>query len=241
MSPRPTPPCPHERGHATAICLLCRRDARILAQTRHRQLAMRGILALLVTGGVAAAIVEARTMFRGSGGTIVTERDAALGPAAEASATSTPDGSTATPAPATAAMVTSASAARVVSAPRAAAPMSPIVAEGRTPIGDSVTAIRTGTTVAVRFDTPSNRTRRADKFEHIVRTTLPAIYGPAVDTLLAAIPEGKLARGSELLTVLPTRGVRLPLAAGWTLAIWPETRPGQDGPLVIAYRASVIR
>jgi hypothetical protein len=120
-------------------------------------------------------------------------------------------------------------------------PMLPIVAEGTTRLRDSVVAIRTGDSVTVRFDTPRARTRRPEKFEQIVRATLPAIYGPIVDSVLVHIPTGDLTRGSDLLTELPTRGLRLSLGAGWALALWPATRPGQDGPLVVMYRAQVTR
>ena len=120
-------------------------------------------------------------------------------------------------------------------------PLAPIVAQGETPLDGGVFATRTGDTVAVHFDTPLTRTRRAEKFEQIVRATLPAVYGPSADSLLATIPAGKLARAGDLLTELPTRGLHLPIGAGWSLALWPETRQGQDGPLVVTYRAVVVR
>jgi hypothetical protein len=120
-------------------------------------------------------------------------------------------------------------------------PLLPIVAEGATRLRDSVVAIRRGDSVTVHFDTPRARTRRPEKFEQIVRATLPAIYGPFVDSLLVHIPAGDLTRGGNLLTELPTRGLRLSLGAGWALALWPETRPGQDGPLVVMYRAQVTK
>jgi hypothetical protein len=96
--------------------------------------------------------------------------------------------------------------------------------------------------VRVHFDTPSGRTRRPEKFEQIVRATLPAIYGPAVDSLLARIPAGTMATAGNLMTDLPKRGLRLSLGtAGWMLALWPETRLGHGGPLVTTYRAMVTR
>ena len=102
-------------------------------------------------------------------------------------------------------------------------------------------AVRAGNTVAVHFDTELMRTRRAEKFEQIVRATLPAVYGALADSALAAVPPGKLFAAADLLTKLPTTGLHLRAANGVTLAVWPETRPGRDGPLVIAYRASVVR
>jgi hypothetical protein len=104
-----------------------------------------------------------------------------------------------------------------------------------------VFAVRSGDSVRVAFDTPLARTRRPEKFERLVRATLPAIYGPRMDSLLATIPVGALAASGELLTDLPARGVHLPLGSDWTLGLWPETRPGHDGPLVVAYRSGVTR
>lgn len=120
-------------------------------------------------------------------------------------------------------------------------PLLPIVAEGTTRLRDSVVAIRSGDSVTVRFDTRHARTRRPEKFEEIVRATLPAIYGPMVESALERIPSGDLARSGDLLTDLPTRGLRLSLGDGWAVALWPATRPGQDGPLVVMYRAIVAR
>jgi hypothetical protein len=115
------------------------------------------------------------------------------------------------------------------------------VAEGRTELRDGLVAVRSGDTVAVHFDTPATRTRRFDKFERIVRETLPQVYGAVADSVLARVPAGQLARSGDLLTELPERGVHLPTGDGGTLALWPETRPGRDGPLVVTYRATLAR
>ena len=113
----------------------------------------------------------------------------------------------------------------------------PIVAEGRTELGDSVFAERTGAEVTVHFDTELLRTRLDEKFERIVRMTLPKIYGVEVGARLDSVSPGQFVRGGDLLTDLPTRGIPLALPArGRTLMLYPVTRPGQDGPLVIAYR-----
>jgi hypothetical protein len=101
---------------------------------------------------------------------------------------------------------------------------------------DSLYAERSGDTVVVHFDTSPARTRRADKFERIVRQTLHTVYGPVADTLLGTVPDGQLAAPNELLTVLPQRGIHLATPTGRRIALWPETRPGRDGPLVVAYR-----
>jgi hypothetical protein len=103
-----------------------------------------------------------------------------------------------------------------------------------------VTAVRGDTDVVVAFDTPETRTRRPEKFEQFVRTTLPLVYGSAMRNVLARIPDGTIAGQGELLTELPKRGVRIPLDGAWTIRLFPETRPGQDGPLVIRYRVTVV-
>ena len=116
-----------------------------------------------------------------------------------------------------------------------------LLPQGRTDLPDSVFAVRMGDTVVVHFDTSPLRTRRADKFELIVRQTLHAVYGTAADSALAAVPAGRLAAPNELLTTLPTRGVHLAGPSGAKLVLWPETRPGRDGPLVVAYRITIDR
>jgi len=45
----------------------------------------------------------------------------------------------------------------------------------------------------------------------------------------------------DLVSELTQQGVKLPPYDGWTVAVWPETRPGQDGPLVVSYRVTFIR
>jgi hypothetical protein len=118
---------------------------------------------------------------------------------------------------------------------------SPVVAEGHTDLPDSMFAVRKGDTVTVRFDTDLARTRRPEKFEQIVRATLPRVHGALADSLLARLPAGDLARHGDLLTELPLRGIRLDALNGLTMTLWPETRPGRDGPLVVAYRTTVSR
>jgi hypothetical protein len=121
------------------------------------------------------------------------------------------------------------------------APLSPIVKEGRTELGGDLIVERGADSLMLDFDTPATRTRRRDKFESVVRRTLPMLYGAAVDSVLRATPDGALVGDADLLAELPKRGVHLRVAQGWTLDVWPQTRPGQDGPLVIAYWARVTR
>jgi hypothetical protein len=126
-------------------------------------------------------------------------------------------------------------------APTPIVAIQPLLGPGRTDLADSLYAERIGDTVVVHFDTSPARTRRADKFEHIVRQTLHTVYGAVADTLLTTVPDGRLAAPNELLTVLPQRGIHLATPSGSRVALWPQTRPGRDGPLVIAYRTVVER
>jgi hypothetical protein len=122
-----------------------------------------------------------------------------------------------------------------------APPLKPIVAEGRTALRDGLVAVRRGDTVTVHFDTPLLRTRQPQKFEQLVRATLPSIYGAAVEAVLATVAAGDLIRGVDPTATTSTHGVYLPLAAGWSLALWPQTRPGRDGPLIVTYRTALTR
>ena len=106
---------------------------------------------------------------------------------------------------------------------------------------DTMVAERTGDTVRVSFDLLLSRTRRPEKFEAIMRATLPQVFGPAADSALQSLPAGSVARAGDLVATLPERGLRIPAAGGMTIAVWPETRAGRDGPLVVAYRALASR
>jgi hypothetical protein len=123
---------------------------------------------------------------------------------------------------------------------KVAAPISPVIPIGQSSISDGVTAVRADSGVTLSFDTPMLRTRIPDKFERFVRSTLPAVYGPGMDSVLARIPDGAIASQGDLTTELPARGVRIPIGATWMLQLYPETRPGQDGPLVVRYRVTVV-
>ncbi len=127
-----------------------------------------------------------------------------------------------------------------VSAALPATPAPPLVMDGRTELEGGMFAIRAGDTVTVYFDTPEARTRRPDKFEQIVRATLPAIHGSTADSILGALAPGALLGSADLVNDLPTRGVHLRSSDGRALTLWPETRAGRDGPLVVSYR-SVLR
>ena len=119
--------------------------------------------------------------------------------------------------------------------------IAPVVPLGRTTLRDTMVVDRMGDTVRVGFDLLLSRTRRPDKFEWIMRTTLPQVFGGLADSALRALPAGSVARAGDLVTTLPARGIRIPLADGRQIAVWPETRPGRDGPIVVAYRALAYR
>jgi hypothetical protein len=95
--------------------------------------------------------------------------------------------------------------------------------------------------VRLSFDNPDNRTRIPAKFEQFVRATLPQVYGAAADSALSRIPVGALARQGDLLTELPVHGMRIPLKGSWSIALYPETRQGRNGPLVVRYHTRVAR
>jgi hypothetical protein len=116
-----------------------------------------------------------------------------------------------------------------------------VLGEGRTALTDSIFAIRSGDSVTVNFDTKGNRTRRADKFEQMVRTTLPMVYGKGATSALDSVPQGSLLPSRDVIGELTSEGVHLRLDNGLRISLWPQTRPTNDGPLVVAYRVVVSR
>jgi hypothetical protein len=246
MSPTLDVSCTHERRPGTASCLYCRREVRLATRARHHRFFARAGSLALALAVVAMAGVSGMKAFTGwrppawirntaSAVMIVQSRDPTT---SHLMLVSSDSRGPATPAP----VVASVSPSILAPAARAPVPpLQPIVSQGTTVLPDSLVAVRSGDSVTLHFDTPGARTRRPEKFEQIVRSTLPAIYGPSVSSLLARIPIGRLAQAGDLLTELPTRGVRLSLGAGWILGVWPETRTGHDGPLVVTYRALVMR
>lgn len=124
---------------------------------------------------------------------------------------------------------------------KAAPPIVPVLRPGATELGEGFRAVRHGNVVTVQFDAPLLRTRRAEKFERWVRALLPRLYGPVADTLLAGVPVGELTAAGDLLADLPERGIHLPAIGDPVLTLWPETRPGSEGPLVIAFRVEPRR
>ena len=232
----PLETCTHERRPGTTVCLHCRHAARVAAQTKRKRLLLRASALAVVLAVVGAAGAM-------GAGAIRDHNDAARNTAQARIVVAS-----AQPAAKVSASDSSTFPSRVVQqgdvAPRLAnvgrAPLTPLLPQGQTDLPEGVVALRVDSTVTLSFDTPATRTRMPDKFERFVRRTQPEIYGPAADSLLAKIPAGALASQGNLLSDLPARGMKLPLDNGWMIALYPETRPGQDGPLVIRYRVSVV-
>ena len=126
-------------------------------------------------------------------------------------------------------------------ATRPTASVVPVVPPGQSVVGDSLLVTRADSFVTLSFDRTMIRTRIPDKFERFVRSTLPALYGAVADSALARIPTGGLASQGDLINELPARGMRIPVAPGLSIALYPITRSGRDGPLVTQYRTLVVR
>jgi len=243
-----------------AVCLHCLHADRVAARERRQRIIVRTTawtLSLVVVGIVGAAGVNAAGRHPDSalpGGSAKRTAPTAVAATRDSAASSVQQqGAPTTLVPAPAAHVDSAAHAPTVATPVAppvpavdSAPppnpvIGPILPQGRTNLVDSVFAVRRGDTVVVSFDTGPGRTRRADKFEALVRQTLRSVYGQIADTLLAAVPSGRLTTSNELVTTLPKQGLHLQGPHGPRIALWPETRPGRNGPLVVAYRTVVQR
>jgi hypothetical protein len=201
------------RPLAPSGCLRCRQDARSAARAKRVRLATRAGLAVMGVVVVIALIVGAWNAIASgnAGGT------------APADAQVSASGAVETP-------------ARPAARENAVAGIEPAIPEGRRDLGDSMYAVREGTQVTVYFDTDSLRTRFDWKFEGVVRATLPLVFGPEIRGALDSIPSGSLASGGNLVHELPSRGIPIRLG-NHTLRVWPVTRQGRDGPLVMAYRA----
>jgi hypothetical protein len=218
--------CPHDHRPGTTVCLHCRHASLLALRKRRRKSLLR----------IAGALLVVLALF--SGGTIGTL--AVRGYVAERGKTASGSPPIAQQAGtirlAVAGEAPARGAVRPVALHASTRQLSPIIGLGETPLADSIRALRADSAVTVFFDLPMIRTRRSDKFERFVRSTLPEIYGPAMDSLLALLPYGTIAQQGDLLTELPIRGARLSLANGWRLTVWPEIRPAYDGPLVVRYR-----
>jgi len=239
MSERIAPPCPHDVGPGIPVCLRCRKENRVATRERRR----RALFATAAIGLGVATIGAA-----GAAGMLDSELRAAGFAIPEASAPAAPSEAEPQSVPATApdtAPVVSVTPERtVVSVASVTTPpvaeLAPTIGEGKTSLRDGIVAQRHGDEIMVLFDTPAARTRRPEKFEAILRATLPQIFGAMVDSALDAMPAGTLVPPHGLTTDLPTQGLYVPVSGGSTLRIWPETRQGEDGPLVVRYRVLVV-
>lgn len=225
--------CTHERRPGTTVCLRCRYDSRIAARARLKRIVFRGATVVILC----AALVAAGTWL---GATAIRSNrhrasERALPLESEFADTSASPMSSSSPSRAA-----PRAAVQGKAAGPADAPFGPIVPVGETVLHDGITAIRDHGTVTLSFDTPLARTRIPEKFERLVRETLPEIYGPSVESVLARLARGGIALQGNLLTELPHRGVRIAAGDAWTIQLFPETRLGQDGPLVVRYRVSVV-
>lgn len=249
MSPQIPTDCPHELRPGVTVCLHCRRNAQEAQRSRWIRVGMRaGTAALVVAIGAGIVAGRGSELQESAEAALI---DSAAGiqqlAAAELPPPKPEQAPAAAAAPTTEAPKSAPVKAASVPAPAASSakaadvPLEPLVAPGRTDMGDGLYVERAGQTVTVHFDTPQTRTRRRDKFERVVRRTLPEVYGSAAEVLLSSIPEGTLVEPVDLVTELAERGVKLDAGDGWKVSLWPETRPGSDGPLVVSYRVAVTR
>lgn len=235
MSERIAPPCPHDVGPGIPVCLRCRKENRVASRERRRRalFAISAIALGVATLGAAGAAGMLDSELRAAGFTIPAQSELS-----RPSVATPQPASEIPPAPAPAASAapdsTVVSTASVTTPP--AAELAATIGEGRTSLRDGIVAERHGDEIIVSFDTPLTRTRRPEKFEAILRVTLPQIFGARVDSALAAMPAGTLVPAQGMTTDLPTQGLYVPVPGGPTLRIWPATRPGEDGPLVVRYR-----
>ena len=243
-------PCPHEVRPGTAVCLHCRHAERLVARERRRRLMFRSSAAGIVVATLGAAGVLGATAIRGRASASTEQPRAAQNspsqPRASEVQVAPQPVNTNSPVPKptlTNASVSTGNVAITPPAPKAPvrAPFTPVVPQGRSEVADGISVTRRDSVVVLSFDTKMARTRLPDKFERFVRATLPTIYGAGIDSVLARVPVGALVGQGDLVNELPTRGIRIPASSGWTITLYPMTRPGQDGPLVVQYRVSVVK
>jgi len=242
MSSRTVIPCDHDLRPGTTVCLRCQHAARAAKRARQRELIARGGAVMIVLGITVSVGVAGVNAWQARVGTSSGEK-VALAPAVG------PDSTYGTQPSDTVAPASLTSPSPSAGAPEAGAgteagrktSIAPAIPSGRTALRDSMVADRTGDTVRVDFDLTLSRTRRADKFEWIMRTTLPQVFGGLADSALRALPVGSVTRAGDLVATLPAQGIRIPLTDGRAISVWPETRPGRDGPIVVAYRAVAYR
>ncbi len=236
MSPREPVPCTHDRGAGTTVCFRCRYEQGIAQRARLRRMASWGAIGVIVVASVAAAgNTSAVALFAlGKGKSSAEPKRSTTDKIIEAHGARAETLQVVQ-------LASMASAPATAPAASVAAGPSPSIEEGVSTLKGGLEAVRHGDTVVVSFDTPDARTRRADKFERLLRQTLPQVYGRFADSLLTAHPTRLVTDPAALVNELPKGGLTVGASGGWRLVVWPETRPGQDGPLVVRYRATLAR
>lgn len=244
--------CPHEVRPGTTVCLHCRHAELLAARARRHRYMLRSstvgaVAATLGVAGVLGAMVirgrTPRTAEHPPKIAAVRPVQAVVG-AAQANPTQVARTELAVAqVPLGNASVSSGNVSipAAGSKPVTRSPIVPVLPEGQSDLADGVSAVRNGSVVVLNFDTKLARTRIPEKFERFVRATLPVIYGASIDSALARIPQGALAGQGDLIGDLPARGIRIPAPDGWTITLYPMTRPGQDGPLVTRYRVLAVK
>ena len=232
------------------MCLRCRHAERTAALARLKRVMLRGsaVAIVIVTFITAASVGASAIRSKANADTAnASSADSAASVSApeidssamkQAATTQVPVAHT--PAPTSAPQPAPTSTAPSAPTASTTAAFAPTIQKGESTIAPDVVAVRSDSDVVVMFDKPMLRTRRPDKFELFLRSTLPAIYGAPAADAIGKIAAGNIAAQGELLTELPARGVRIPLNATSMIRVFPETRPGQDGPLVVRYRARIV-
>ena len=116
-----------------------------------------------------------------------------------------------------------------------------VLVEGRTQLTDSITATRTGDSVVVNFDAYGFRTRRSDKLENTLRTTLPLVFGKTATASVDTMSAGSLVTEHDVVGDLAKNGMRVKLDNGAIAHIRVLTRSVSDGPIAIGYLAIIER
>lgn len=228
--------CPHELRAGIKVCYHCAHDARVAATKRRVAVLKRVAGVGLVLAAIFSVGVPGLQLLRsgeaGAGSAAAPPAEPPAEPRAEPLVEPLVEPSAALPAAPVTEAVAVPPVASGILAEESSEPME---------LSGGFSATRSGDTVTVSFDTMMLRTRRPEKFEDILRSSLPQVYGETVAAALSNIPRGSLVQVEDLFAELPTSGLRIALAGGDTLALWPQTRERDDGPLVVAYRAIVTR
>lgn len=229
------------------MCLRCRHEQAQASAKRRQRFLMQFLGLASVAGVLAIAGVSAASTLRGkntsetmSGGSVISDARPAktvskpVAPKVEpvvqqsAAATPAPDTTTLPPAP-------------------VAAPVPPVsragfvLVEGRTQLTDSIYATRAGDSVVVNFDAYGFRTRRSDKIEQSLRTTLPLIFGRMATASIDTLHEGDFVTERDVIGTLARDGMRVKLDNGAVAHIRILTRVVSDGPIAIGYLTTIER